>query len=70
LASREQPARFAVWAVIGLNVLWAVDSFLLLATGWVAPNALGYVFIVGQALTVGVLAELEYVGLRRSIVPA
>jgi hypothetical protein len=70
LALRERPAGFAVWSVIGLNVLWTVDSILVLATGWVAPNALGYVFIVGQALTVAVLAELEYVGLRRSVVVA
>ena len=67
LSSREQPPRFAVWAVIGLNALWTIDSVLLLTTGWIAPNALGYVFIIGQALVVGVLAELEYVGLRRSV---
>lgn len=66
LATRAQPVRFAVWAVIALNVVWAADSILLLLTGWVAPNALGYAFVIGQALVVAVFAELEYVGLRRT----
>jgi hypothetical protein len=66
LATREQPPRFAVWTVIALNVVWVVDSIVLLWSGWVAPNALGYAFVVAQAVAVGILAELEYVGLRRS----
>lgn len=66
LASRPAPPRPGVWIVIGLNVLWVVDSVLILATGWVEPNALGYAMVIAQALAVGVFAELEYVGLRRS----
>lgn len=65
-ASPEIPARAAVWGVIGLNIVWALDSVVLLFTGWVEPNALGYAFILGQALFVAVLTELEYIGLRRS----
>jgi hypothetical protein len=67
LATREQPARIGVWAVIALNIVWTVDSILLLLTGWVEPNALGYAFIIGQAAAVGLFAELEYVGLRKSV---
>ena len=66
LASRPEPSRLGVWIVIGLNVVWALDSVVLLFTGWVAPNLLGYAFVIGQAAVVGVLAELEYVGLRRA----
>jgi len=66
LASREAPARAAVWLVIAMNVLWAIDSIVLLASGWVAPSALGHAFVIMQAAFVGVLAELEYIGLRRS----
>jgi hypothetical protein len=66
LASRENPPRTGVWAVIALNAVWAVDSVALLLTGWVAPNAVGYGFVAAQALAVLVLAELEYVGLRRA----
>jgi hypothetical protein len=66
VASRQEPARIAVWAIIALNIVWVVDSVLLLFTGWVAPNVLGYVFVVAQAAMVLVLADLEYMGLKRS----
>jgi hypothetical protein len=65
LASRSVPSRVGVWIVIALNVVWAIDSMALLVTGWVEPNMLGYAFVIGQAAVVAVLAELEYVGLRR-----
>ena len=66
LATRREPARIGVWIVIALNAVWVVDSFLLLFTGWVEPNGLGYVFILAQAVAVAVFAELEYVGLQRA----
>ena len=66
LATREAPPRRAVWAVIVLNALWAADSILLLVGGWVGPTALGYAFIIAQALVVAAFAEAQYVGLRRS----
>jgi hypothetical protein len=63
-----------VWAVIVLNALWTVDSFLLLLTGWVAPTELGYIFVAAQAFGVAVFAGLEYFGLKKSamatVVPA
>lgn len=66
LASRSEPPRFGVWIVIALNVVWAIDSLVLLVTGWVDPNLLGYACVIGQAVVVAVLADLEYVGLRRA----
>jgi len=66
VASRQAPARIAVWAIIALNIVWVVDSVMLLFTGWVAPNVLGYVFVIAQAAMVLVLADLEYMGLKRS----
>lgn len=65
LASRELPSRVGVWFVIALNVIWTIDSIALLFTDWVAPNAFGYAFVIGQALVVGVFAELEFVGVRK-----
>lgn len=74
LATRQNLSQPLVWTVIVLNILWAVDSFLLLVTGWVAPTELGYAFVVAQALGVAVFAGLEYFGLKRSatatVVPA
>ena len=66
LASRDSLPAAAVWAVIACNLLWAADCALLLMGGWIAPTALGYAFVIAQALTVAVFAELQYVGLRRS----
>ena len=66
LATRDALPRWSVWAVIVTNVLWAVDSVLLAMSGWVEPNALGYAFIVVQALVVAGFAELQFIGLRRS----
>ena len=63
-ATREDASRPAVWAIIVANVLWAAASALLLVSGWVAPTALGYAFVIGQAAVVALLAELQYVGLR------
>ena len=66
LALRPHLSRTAVLAVVVCNALWAVDSILLLFSGWVAPNLLGHAFIIVQALAVGIFAELQFVGLRRS----
>ena len=65
LASRETPPAAGVWAVIIVNAIWVVDSLLVAAGNWAQPTTLGIVFVVGQALIVATLAELEYVGLKR-----
>jgi hypothetical protein len=66
LGTRKRVYRPLVFAVIACNALWALDSILLLLSGWVEPTALGEVLTVGQALLVALLAELQFVGLRRS----
>lgn len=63
VATRAQPSRLALWLVIGVNALWVLDSGLLLL-GPVAPSALGYAFVIGQALVVALFAELEYRAVR------
>ena len=64
LGTRERVSRPLVLAVVAGNALWAVDSVLLLMTGWVEPTVFGYIFAVAQALVVAAFAELQYVGLR------
>jgi hypothetical protein len=66
LSSGETVNRLLVWAVLAINALWVVDSLLLLVAGWIAPNLLGHVFVIGQALVVLLFLELELVGLKRS----
>lgn len=66
LATRKHLARQIVWVIIACNALWAIDSLVLLLTNWVAPTQLGYAFIIAQALIVGLFAEAQYWGLKRS----
>ena len=66
LSRQPELHRLAVWAVITLNSLWVIESVMLLVLGWVAPNIFGYAFIIGQALIVALLAELQWFGLRQS----
>ena len=66
VGTRETIARPAVQAIIALNLLWVVGSMGLLMGGWVAPTALGTAFVIAQAVVVGVFAELQFVGLRRT----
>jgi hypothetical protein len=66
LATRENLSRPAAWAVVAYNALWAVDSIVLMASGWIAPTALGYAFIAFQALVVAIFAKLQYIGLRKA----
>jgi len=63
--TRAAIPRPAVWTIIAANGLWAAASALLLISGWVAPTALGYAFVIAQALVVALLGELQYMGLRR-----
>jgi hypothetical protein len=70
VGTHEAISRPAVWAVIAANALWAAASGLLLISGWVAPTALGYAFVIGQAVVVALLGELQYVGLRRPLAAA
>lgn len=65
LSTRTQPRRAAVWAVIGVNIVWAVDSVLLLVSGYVAPTMLGQAFVLAQAVVAAVFAELQFIGWRR-----
>jgi hypothetical protein len=63
VATRARISRVAVWTIIAANAAWTIGSFGLLAGG-VATTALGYAFVIAQALVVAILAELEYAGLR------
>lgn len=66
LATRENMPRSAVWVVVACNALWAVDSIVLLLSGWIDPTGLGRAFVIAQAVVVALFAELEYFGLRKS----
>ena len=51
--------------VIGANIAWAAGSVVAAVAGWGAPDTVGTVWIVMQAVTVGAFAELGLLALRR-----
>jgi hypothetical protein len=66
LGTREHEDRRAIWAIAGLNLLWVLASIGLLVTGWVEPTALGYTFVIVQAVVVAIFVELYVTGLRQT----
>lgn len=68
--ARPEIPRGAAGAIVVLNFAWVAASVALLVSGMVAPTVLGLTFVLVQALAVGVLAELQWVGLRRETVRA
>ncbi len=67
LATRREAPRVLILVVIIGNVGWVAASLLLLVSGLVAPTTLGVVFVLAQAAAVAIFTELEWVGLRRSM---
>jgi hypothetical protein len=63
---RQSVPRLIMIDIIAINALWVAASFGLLFSGLVSPNALGIAFVTAQALAVAVLAELQFVGMRRA----
>ena len=70
IATRRPIPSTAVWAVIVINALWALDSIVLLLSGWVSPNIFGAGFIIVQAAAVALFAEIQYISLRRGLARA
>ncbi len=55
----------AVQVAVAGNVLWVVASLALPASGVIAPNGLGWAFLMLQAAAVAVFAWLEWHSVRR-----
>lgn len=66
VATRKSISKTLVWLIIGINLLWTIDSFILLFSGYVLPTTFGYIFVIAQAIGVLVYADLEFIGLRKS----
>ena len=64
IALRGELLRPGVWLVIAGNAGWVLGSAAILIA--LSPTALGYAFVIAQAVVVAALAELEYTGLRKA----
>lgn len=67
VSRRQSVSRMVLIDIIAINALWVVGSFALLFSGVLSPNMLGMAFIAAQALSVALLAELQFVGFRRAL---
>jgi hypothetical protein len=63
-ATRTTVSASVIWTIIISNALWVVASIGLLFDDWVDLTALGYGFVIAQAVAVGLFAELQVLGLR------
>jgi hypothetical protein len=66
LGTRDAMPKALVAIVIAGNAAWTLASIALLFSDAVTPNMLGEAAVAMQAIVVGALAELQYIGLRRS----
>jgi hypothetical protein len=66
LGTRQSMPKALVMIVIAGNAAWTLASIALLFSGAVMPNLSGEAFVAIQAIAVGALADLQFVGLRRS----
>ncbi len=58
-STRKTLARGFVWTIAVANIAWVIGSVALLVSGYVAPTALGYAFVIAQALAVDLFAGLQ-----------
>ena len=65
IATRPFIPRPLVWLLIVANGLWVVGCLALMFGGLVAPTLAGKAFIAVQAVAVGLLAELQWFGVRK-----
>ncbi|RST52198.1 hypothetical protein [Variovorax sp. MHTC-1] len=66
MASRAVPPRRLIGLVVLGNFGWAAACVALLAIAGAAIAPLGWAWVIAQAVTVVVLAELQWMGLRHS----
>ncbi|TWJ17112.1 hypothetical protein LX16_0027 [Stackebrandtia albiflava] len=66
LSFRDRIPTWTVWTIIAANVVWAVDTVVMLVAGLWPLTGMGVAFFAAGAVAVAVFAELEFIGLRRA----
>ena len=66
MASRSTPPRRLIGLVAIGNAGWAFACIVLLTSGAFTLSALGLAWVLAQVVCVVLLAELQWIGLRRS----
>src|SRR3954471_10690727 len=63
IGTRQAIPRGFVWLFVAGNFAWAAGCIALLTATPLHPSALGQAWVIAQAVTVVVLAELQWAGL-------
>ena len=66
VGTRVEISRVAAGGIVAANLVWAVDSVILLLVDGFTPTLGGQIVIAVQAAGVAGLAALQYAGLRRA----
>jgi hypothetical protein len=64
--ARPRISAVTAWSIVGLNLVWAAASIVLVVLGWLPLTVLGVAFVILQAVVVAALADAQFVGLRRA----
>ncbi|NOK60067.1 MAG: hypothetical protein GFH27_549291n260 [Chloroflexi bacterium AL-W] len=67
LAAREQISRWAAITPFVLNILWVVDSVIVLAFGLLPLTTAGFWIVVILADIAAVFAIAQFIGIRRML---
>lgn len=63
---QRQIAASVIVAIISINIAWVIASLIVAFGPAFATTLFGKVFVVAQAATVALFAELQIIGLRRA----
>ncbi|MCB1554739.1 MAG: hypothetical protein KDJ14_13105 [Xanthomonadales bacterium] len=67
LARTQAASPILLWGIVIGNALWAAASVALAFSSLIAPTTPGLVVLIGQAVAVFGLTEMQFIGLRRSL---
>lgn len=65
LASRDPIPAAGVWFLVAGNPVWAVACVALMVGPWLQPTPWGLAYLALHAVSVLVMAQLQWIGLRR-----
>lgn len=65
IARSEPMPRGWLWVLIGGNLAWALASLVLLVGSTLTPTLLGQAYLLVHVVSVALLAELQWWGVRR-----
>ncbi len=65
IARAPSMPRGLLWVLIACNIAWALASLGLLLGGALAPTLFGQAYLLVHVVSVAILAELQWMGVRR-----